>query len=248
MSHIIIRFIGLCIHIDDDHFPNLGAKHRVVFLSHDDRPIQGNTINPHQPVIVTPKPVEPIACVTATTGDEILQLNRVKLRVKNPRGGGFHVHDSYRNRIPHLTHRDQSLQPKEDVLLSGTPPAAAYFDTNDGELHACMATKDGAVGTWLKVETDGDPILEVSCIDSKESREWKLDHASVVEIYNTSEDGGDSEADYLINYQAFEPSLVTPSLPEPHDKAFALHGCFDPNEDPRLPLELTAACSNTGFP
>jgi|GEM_PF-1835059 len=248
MSHVIIRFIGLCIHIRRDDFPALRPLHRVVFLSHDGQDIRDLTIDPHRPMLFTPKPVDPIACVVQTIGKESLMLNRVTLRVLNPRSTGLYRHVSYLDRLPHLTPPDQRLDPKDDVLLNGLPPASAYFDVDDGELHACNATDDGAVGTWLKVETDGDPIIEAACIDNTESQQWHFDDRSVIQIYNTSATGGDSDADYLINYQAFEPSSSKPPLPEPHNRGFELRSCFDPNETPAQQLELHASCSNTGFP
>ena len=233
MSHIIIRFIGLCTHIGKDNFPNLGPKHRMILLGFDGNQLRAKDVNPHQPQLIE-------------KGKEPVQLQRVSLSVANAKPTGFSRHATFVGAVPHLDH-DAKLTPKDGVLYSGDSPVQAYFDVNDGELHACIASSKGptqAIGTWLKVETDGDPILQVTGLHSNELTQWTFADRSVIGIHNVAEGGADSAWDYLINYLAFEETDQLPEPPPQPDPGIQLKEC--PEVDPEV--ELTSSCSNTGFP
>jgi hypothetical protein len=171
--------------------------------------------------------------------------------VANPVPNGFGIHESFLERVPHLTPPGIRLSPRREVMLHHEPPAAAYFDADFGTLSACLATKEGAVGTTLTVETEGDPILEVRCFDSEErTRQWQFNGDLVrVQIYNISSDRNDSESDYLINYKTCEP-LPSPPPPRERNALYPLDFCLDADETRAFGghLELSPACSNTNYP
>src|SRR6185436_2646440 len=173
MSHITIRFIGLAMHISQTEVPKLGPKHRVILLGFDGGDLHERHVNSHHPRMIFPDKTK-------------VSLGRVRLRVLNPKPDGFREHDSFRERVPHLD-RSHDLTPKDSVFYEGDPPVAAYFDTDHGQLHACRATKDGAIGTSLKIETEGEPILEATGLHSDETQQWTLRDGDVVDIYNISD-------------------------------------------------------------
>jgi len=244
MSYIIIRFIGLAIHIGKSEFPTLDEKHRVVLLGYDGGTLHGKTIQPHHPVMLLPD------------GSELINpLHRVKLRVANAKQTGFDKRPSFLERVAHLDASRVTLIPKEDVMCNGAPPVEAYFDADNGQLHACKAASQGAIGTWLKIDTDGDPILEATSLDnSNENQRWTLSDRGVVGIYNSSADGGDDQWDYLINYLAFAETTIMPLLPPEPAPVAPIDNCFDtdllgkPHRVHQVIGELTSACSNTTYP
>lgn len=240
MSHITIRFIGLAMHLSQAEVPKLGPKHRVILLGFDGGDLHERHVNSHHPRMIFPDKTK-------------VPLGRVRLRVLNPKPAGFREHDSFRERVPHLD-RSHDLTPKDSVFYEGDPPVAAYFDTDHGQLHACLATEAGAIGTSLKIETEGEPILEATGLHSDETQQWTLRDGDVVDIYNVSDDIrdegphiGDSGDDYLINYLAFDQTSFRPEMPPEPREAALIRSCFE-TEPPRIFLELTSSCSNTNFP
>jgi len=233
MSHIIIRFIGLCTHIGQVNFPDLQPKHRMILLGFGGDALRGKPVNAHQPQLVK-------------EDKQAFLLQRMRLRIANAKPTGFVRHDSFLAAVPHLDHSEK-LTPKDGVLYAGDLPVQAYFDVDDGELHACIASANRtkpAIGTWLKVETEGDPILHVTGLHSDEVTQWRFAHRSVIGIHNIATGGADSADDYLINYLAFEEPTEIPQPPPEPDPGIALDHC--PVLDPEI--DLTSSCSNTGFP
>jgi hypothetical protein len=239
MSHIIIRFIGLCTHIGQVNFPDLQPKHRMILLGFDGNELRGKPVHPHLPQLIK-------------EDKQAVPLQRVRLSIANAKPTGFVRHASFLAAVPHLDHSEK-LEPKDGVLYAGDPPVQAYFDVDDGELHACIASANSpkppiraspAIGTWLRVETEGDPILQVTGLHSDEVTLWPFAHRSVIGIHNIATGGADSAHDYLINYLAFEEPAELPQPPPEPDPGIALDHC--PVLDPEI--DLTSSCSNTGFP
>jgi len=234
VSHIIIRFIGLCTHIGQVNLPKLQPRHRMILLGFEGSELRGKTVSPHQPQLIK-------------EDKEAIALQRVRLSIANPKRTGFVRHATFVAAVPHLDHSEE-LEPKDGVLYSGNPPVQAYFDVDDGELHACITSTKGvtppAIGTWLKVETEGDPIVKVASLHGDEVTQWTFRDRSVIGIHNVATGGADSADDYLINYLAFEEPKEIPKPPPEPDPAVALHQC--PVLD--LEIDLTSSCSNTGFP
>jgi len=230
MSHITIRFIGLCIHLGKVNLPDLVPNHRVILLGFGGGDLWDKTVNAHWPRMLH--------------GDEEpVPLRRVRLSVANPKRAGFSRHPTFIAAVPHLDDK-RKLMPKDGVLYAGNLPVQAYFDAEDGELHACRVNKGPAIGTWLKVETEGDPIIQVTGLDSNDVRQWKFAHRSVIGIHNVATGTMDSPNDYLINYLAFDEMTAPPPPPPIPDPTIEMKDC--PEVD--LDLELTSSCSNTGFP
>ena len=240
MGQVVIKFIGLCIHIQKKDFPSLPAQHRVILLSDPRREmIEGKHIKPHIPLIYFREPPQiRVPCLEAQ-GPNAFRLKGVRMRITNGKNRLVR-HESY-ERIPHLTQPGDHLEAKDDVILDGAAPAVAYFDTDHGVLAACLATPKGAVGTNLTIDTgDEDPLLELSCFGTQSI---KLATNAVLEIVNMAEHGRDDDHDYLLNYDVVK--TIPANLKPPHPDVTGLEYCTVLAE---IDLDFGPPCSNSNYP
>ena len=202
--------------------------------------IAGKPVKPHVPLLFFREPpaIE-VPCLEAR-GSLAFRLNGARLRITN----GVHAfarHESFDHSIPHITPPHVQLEPREDVILDGAAPAAAYFDIEHGILSACRSTARGAVGTTLTIDTgDAAPILEIACFGTQHIT---LAHDAVLEIVNVAEHGQDDDNDYLLNYgvvKALPPDPRPPDPPSAHLPFCTILAAIE--------LDFGPPCSNSGYP
>ena len=239
MGQVTIKFVGLCVHVDKETFPDLPAEHRVILLSDPRREdVDGVPVKPHIPLLYFREPptIE-VPCVEAQ-GQTAFRLNGVRLRITNGKGE-FVPHETF-GRVPHLLRKDDKRDPNEHVILHGGAPAVAYFDIRHGTLAACSSPK-GAVGTSLTIDTgDEDPILELSCFGTQTI---KLASDALLEIVNVAGHGEDDRNDYLLNYG------ILKTIPSNHEAPTTDIGNLQICTM-RLAtgLDLGPSCSNSVYP
>jgi hypothetical protein len=241
MGQVVIKFVGLCIHVHQKDFPALPAKHRVILLSDPRREsIAGKTVLPHVPILYfTDPPKIEVPCLEATS-DKSFRLNGVRLRITNGKRE-FTQHETYKRSVPHLTPPHQHLEAKEDVIVFGAAPAVAYFDSDHGILSACIATPKGAVGTSLTIDTgDEAPILELSCFGTQTIQ---LANDAVLEIVNVAEHGHDDDNDYLLNYGIVKQLPTDPQPPSPDLRDLSYCTILS-----GIGLDFGPPCSNSNYP
>jgi hypothetical protein len=239
LGQVIVKFVGLCIHVDRKDFPTLPAEHRVILLSDPRREeINGIPVKPHVPILYFREPptIE-VPCLEAQ-GDRAFRLNGVHLRISNGTVG-FAPDDTF-GRVPHLLRPDDPRDPNEDVILNGAAPAVAYFDADHGILAAC-STPRGAVGTSLTIDTgDEDPFLELSCFGKQSIR---LAPDAILEIVNVAEHGEDDDDDYLLNY-----GILNQLPPNPQPPTTNIGGLETCSILAKIGLDFGPPCSNSVYP
>jgi len=239
LGQVVIKFVGLCIHVARNDFPELPARHRVIFLS-DPRQedIGGVTVKPHIPLLFFREPPTiKVPCVEAQ-GNTAFRLNGVHLRIENGTND-FVPHETF-GRVPHLLRPDEPRDPNEHVILHGGAPAVAYFDADHGVLAACSTPK-GAVGTSLTIDTgDDDPVLELSCFGTQSI---KLATNALLEIVNVAEHGEDDGEDYRLNYGILHHVPANPKPPKTDIGGLQICTILA-----GIGLDLGPPCSNSVYP
>lgn len=239
MGQVIVKFVGLCIHVQKQDFPALPAEHRVILLSDPRREeVDGIPVKPHIPLLYFREPPTiKVPCVEAQ-GNMAFRLNGVHLRIKNGTGD-FVQHETF-GRVPHLLRPDDPRDPNEHVILNGGAPAVAYFDTDHGVLAACYTPK-GAVGTSLTIDTgDEDPMLELSCFGTQSI---KLAPDALLEIVNVAEHGADDDDDYLLNYGILNRVPADPQPPTTDIGGLQICSILA-----AIGLDFGPPCSNSVYP
>jgi hypothetical protein len=240
MGHqVVIKFLGLCVHVHKSDFPQLPAAHRVILLSNPAEHIQGHAIEPHHPELTflgTP-PVINLPCLESR-GDGVFRLQGVRMRITNG-VEPLALNETF-DRVPHLIPLEGVLPPaKLDVILNGAAPAAAYFDVDHGAFFACIATLHGALGTTLVIDTgDEVPKLELSCFGTQII---ELGPEPRLHVTNVAANGQDDDSDYLLNYRILESIPLDPPPPNPDLDGLAI--CA-----PDLGLDFGPPCSNSNYP
>jgi hypothetical protein len=237
---VVIKFLGLCIHVHKSDFPQLPARHRVIFLSNDAEHIQEHAIEPHHPELTflgTPPAID-LPCLESR-GDGVFRLHGVRMRITN----GLEplaLNETF-DHVPHLTLPLGGVlpSPKLDVILNGAAPAAAYFDVDHGAFFACQATPRGALGTTLVIDTGDElPKLELSCFGTQII---ELGPKPRLYVTNVAANGQDDDSDYLLNYRILES--IPPDPPPPSPNLEGLGMCA-----PDLDLDFGPPCSNSNYP
>src|ERR1051326_2728311 len=158
MGEIYVKFVGICVHVT---LQPMEVPHRVVLLEHRGGPIEGLDVKEHTPLLFLPPPREvALDCLELwhRVVDNTYALRGVQMSVVNAIGD-LAYDQSYWKALPHLTKRDTVIQPNYQVIHEGKKPAAGYFDITAGRFTACKATDDDAIGTTVRIETDGDPVV-----------------------------------------------------------------------------------------
>ena len=237
---VVIRFFGLCVHVQKNDFPDLPARHRVILLSNPAPvDIDCHTIHPHQPALtfLNTEPAIDLPCVESL-GQGSFRLNGVRMRITN--GIETFARSSTFERIPHLTPLGGVLPPPNpDVILFGGRPAAGYFDVDHGTFQACISTPKGAVGTSLVIDTGSEtPKLELSCFGTQIV---DLGPEATLHITNVAANSHDDEYDYLLNYQILQS--IPAFTPTPRPDIEGLTRCA-----PDTNFDFGPPCSNSNYP
>jgi hypothetical protein len=249
MGKVIIQFVGICVHVDQSHFPLLPSQHRVLFLANPTRlhidPRDPNAaVDAHKPKLFLVKTATiDLDCVASNGAGDTFDLNRVALQVMNAQPP--FVHDPTFARVPHLTELGASGDGNTAVILDGGEPVGAYFDVDAGVLSACR-NNGGAVITTLVIETFGAPKLRLKCIDRDAVKELEfLDEDPVrLTLTNLAVGGEDNDNDYLLNFRVCKEMPADPHSPStPLD----LSRCAG-SRDPRIADDFSSACSNSNYP
>ena len=247
MGNLVVKFIGICVHVNQTHFPELPTPHRVIFLANSEPLIDphqpGKVATPHAPklFLMLPATID-LACVSSNGASDTFDLNRVTLSVLNAKPP--FVADPTLDSVPHL--RDLGAgEADRGVIHDGREPVAAYFEVEAGTLSACVnGGKDGAVITTLRMETSGPPKLRVKCMDGDGVKDLEFSEDSVeLSIANLAVDGKDNDADYLLDFKVCERM---PDHPRPPVTPEGLPRCG--SLDPRIADDFNSACSNSNYP
>jgi len=250
MGNLIIQFVGLCIHVDQSHFPELPSKHRVIFLANPTRlfidPGDPNApVDAHEPklFLMKTKTID-LDCVRSNGAGNTFDLNRVALRLVEGNWKTPFDKDPSFDSVPHLTELGAG-EGNRGVIIDVHEPVGAYFDIDGGVLSACL-NSGGAVITTLQVETLDPPKLGLKCIDRDAVRELEFRNEDPVRvtITNLAVSGEDNENDYLLNFRVcndMPAETRSPGTPP------GLSPCQGPS-DPRLAAALSSACSNSNYP
>ena len=252
MGHIVIRFTGIAVHIDRDTFPPLQPRHRVIFISQLRNPPPGIEALPHELILLLPEAQTiDLPCVEDAGGQLAYNLRGVSMQVLRSTGR-FTPDESYKSYVPRLAEKAGVLPPDEGVILHHQEPAAAYFDIEHGMLAACLATKRGAIGTHLVVETEDErPQLELRCFDDPDATATlEFESGSVLTLLNVAEGGIDTDDDFVLSYEVCstippEGARVKPVAPDTPPPTSCIVA------DDSLPLghiDFGAGCSNSGYP
>lgn len=228
MGKLILRFIGLAVHFDQNDAPRLPVHHRVVFLANPGLEVLfERAIQPHQPRLHFPNGPR-------------LELSHVVMSVENPAGSRFQKDETFL-KVPRLTSNGPRLPLKTEVVYEKQPPAMAYFDTDHGLLSACT-TPRGAIGTRLEIETDGPPTLVLTSFDGKHRMPFQFERdEAVLSITNVANDEKDDEFDFLLSYRVLATLPVAPFIPAKPERDL-------PECDPGPGGDLGPACSNSSYP
>lgn len=252
MGHIVIRFVGIAVHIDRDTFPPLPPRHRVIFISHLRNPPPGITAQPHQLILLLPEAQAIDLPCAQDAGDQFAwSLNRVSMQVRRS-AGRFSLDESYKQYIPRLSEKAGALPPDEGVILQHQEPVTAYFDIEHGTIAACQATEGGAIGTHLVVETEDErPQLELRCFDDPQATATlEFESGSVLTLLNIAEGGIDSDDDFVLSYEVCSTippasARVQPVAPKNPPQT----NCMVADESlPFGHIDFGAGCSNSGYP
>ncbi len=250
MGNLIIQFVGLCIHVDQSHFPDLPSKHRVIFLSNPTRlfidPRDPNTpVDAHEPKLFLMNTATiDLDCVRSNGAGDTFDLNRVALQlVKGNWKTPFDRNPTF-DSVPHLTELGAG-EGNASVIMDVHEPVGAYFDVDGGVLSACL-NNGGAVITTLQVETVGPPKLRLKCIDRDAVTELEFRDEDPVRltITNLAVGGEDNENDYLLNFRVCKGMPAEPRSP---GTPAGLSLCGGPS-DPRIADDFSSACSNSNYP
>jgi hypothetical protein len=246
---IVIRFLGICVHVQSKTFPALKpTKHRVILPAHLGGQLAGRDITTHIPMLLLQQPLAiDLPCVEA---DEpiapiVYTLSGVSMRIANA-AGPLVVEDNYKTAVHHLD-PDGFFPPDDGVILHAQPPAAAYFDFDHGIVSACRVSQKGAVGTTFFVETEDVPQLELNCFDGATPPSiHELPSGTILTILNAAVGGADSDDDFLLSY------TVCASIPRdvhapPRNTWLPL--CIDQTENlPIGHIDFSPGCSNSNYP
>ena len=244
MGHqVVIKFIGLCIHVHKSDFPQLPCEHRVILLANEQEKIQGQTIDAHQPelrFLPSAPTLNDVPCLESR-GENVFRLHGARLRI--PNGADPLTHNETFDRVPHLAPLGSVLPPPDlDVILSGKAPATAYFDVDQGTFSACRSTAQGALGATLVIDTGGAvPAIEISCGGGTPKTIELVGPEPRLHITNVAASGRDDDADYLLNYRILTSIPEGVSRPDPDLEGLGY--CV-----PELDLDFGPPCSNTGYP
>jgi len=247
MGNLVIKFVGICVHVNQTNFPELPSPHRVIFLANAKPLIDPRqphlAATPHAPKLFLMVPAMiALDCVASNGAGDTFELHRVTLSVPNAKPP--FVLDPTLESVPHL--RDLGAgEADRGVILDGREPVAAYFDVEAGTLSACVnGGRDGAVITTLRMETSGAPKLRVKCMDGDGAKDLEFSEDSVVlSIANLAIDGKDNDADYLLNFKVCQSM---PEHPKPPVTPEGLPKCGP--QDPRITDDFNSACSNSNYP
>jgi hypothetical protein len=248
MGTLVVKFIGICVHVDQNHFVALPSPHRVLFLRNPTRlfidPRDPRVaVDAHKPkLFLTEATTIDLPCLSSDGAGDIFDLNRVALRVVNAKPP-FVPHPTFAS-VPHLTELGASDEGNLGVIQDGDDPVGAYFDIDGGTLSACT-TNDGAVITTLEVETFGFPILGVKCIGRADEKEVPFTGKDRVEISiaNLAVGGEDNDSDYLLDFRVCKNMPADPRSPTTPP---GLVSCAP--LDPRISDDFSSACSNSNYP
>jgi hypothetical protein len=250
MGNLVIQFVGICVHVDQTHFPLLQSQHRVIFLANPTR-LNIDPRNPdvfvdaHKPklFLMLPQTID-LDCVSSNGAGDTYDLNRVSLQVANAKPP--FATDATLGIVPHLTELGAG-EANTGVILDGDDPVGAYFDIDAGTLSASV-TSGGAVITTLRVETFGAPILRLKCIDHGAPIDVELPEPDpavpvTLSIANLAVGGEDNENDYLLDFRVCQNMPADPKPPKPAGLSTG-----EGELDPRIPDDFSSACSNSNYP
>ncbi len=247
MGNLIIQFVGLCIHVDQSHFPDLPSKHRVIFLANPTRlRIKDHDVNAHRPQLhfLTTMTTIDLDCVRSPEADGPFDLDRVALQLAEGNWKTPFNRDPTFVSVPHLTELGAG-EGNRNVIMDVHEPVGAYFDIDAGVLSACL-NNEGAVITTLQLETFGPPILRLKCIDRDAATELKFPDEETVRlaITNLAVDGEDNDHDYLLNFRICKDMPAEPQSP---GIPLGLPLCEGPSGH-RIADDFSSACSNSNYP
>jgi hypothetical protein len=249
MGEITIHFVGVCVHVGQQDIPSLPCAHRVVLISNPKaKKLLGRNVEPHIPTLILPQPAKiDLKCVTSSGGSSSYTLQGVTLSIANAARTGFVLDPTY-SAVPRLAAPGASLSPNLGVIVDRMPPVVATFDLDNGTLVACMATENGAIGTSAVIQTDGDPVLELTCFVG-ESTQVPFPTGAVLLVTNSAAPGFDDDADFLLSYEVCASIPASAKIPSGPPK-MKLPACFQRKGlSADLPIfDLGPSCSNSGYP
>jgi hypothetical protein len=250
MGNLIIQFVGICVHVDRLHFPELPSEHRVLFLANPTRlfidPRNPNAaVDAHEPKLFLMKTTTiDLDCVRSNGAGDVFDLNRVALQLVKGNWKTPFEKDPTFDQVPRLTELGAG-EGDRSVIVDAHQPVGACFDIDGGVLSACL-NDGGAVITTLQVETFGPPKLRLKCIDRDAVTELEFQDEDPVRltITNLAVGGEDNENDYLLDFRVCRGMPAEPRSPA---TPIGLSPCNGP-ADPRIADDFSTACSNSNYP
>lgn len=233
MNILTVEFHGMCVHFNREGNPSLGlpAAHRVV-LTYLPNGLHwnGHKIQEHLPeVTVNDEPLAISLGATLSLG-QLMDESRMSSTFRCP---------------PSLLSVHPDMVLNVPVIVDEAPPAAIYFDINEGVLNGIDI--GGSAGTKLTIETEAaEAVLN---IDQWDGTSFSLTiglPATIVVSNMTKEKKFDDDADFIISF-----AVGKPFPPEPTEKFTgrlktaleAAMGCLKSDSQ-----DIGPGCSNSQFP